>query len=103
MQSRSYHRVGNYDCWFGYEDPDTNCLRIEWFGEGRRIFEVKLKPESLLKWSDSGLSKIAAKTRKGFLAISRSSEGLVRINIKRWFIPVFRVSGEESGFKVRTC
>jgi hypothetical protein len=49
VQSRSYHRVGNYDCWFGYEDPDTNCLRIEWFGEGRRILEVKLKPDSLSK------------------------------------------------------
>lgn len=102
MHNGSYHRVGKYDLWFGYQGKDKNNLRIEWPGEGLRVLNLKFRPETIVKPGRGAETKITAKTDKGTIAISRTSSGITSILVKRWLIPTFWASGEESGHKAES-
>lgn len=99
MKFGSYHRIGKYDLWYGYQGSDTNSLRIEWPGDGMKVLNAKLVEGSIVKTDEDNCLRIFAKTTRGTVSISRSSIGRISIQIKWWFIPIFWASGKESGYK----
>lgn len=64
-----------------------------------KIFKAKLLDESIVKVDEENNLKIFAKTKNGSLSIIRSDTGILTIQIKWWFIPVFWGRGKESGYK----
>ncbi len=99
MKSGSYHRIGKYDLWYGYQGADKNHLRIEWVGEGVKIFKAKLIAGSIIKVDEDNHLKVFAKTKNGSISITRTDTGFLTIQIKWWFILIFWGRGKESGYK----
>ena len=98
MKSGSYHRIGKYDLWYGYQGSDTNCLRIEWLGEGMKVLNAKLLEGTIVKTVEDNNLRIFAKTTRGSISISRLNTGSISIQVKWWFMPIFWGSGKESGY-----
>ena len=99
MNSGSYHRIGKFDIWYGYEGSDKNNLRIEWPGDGLNVYKAKLIEGTFVKSENSNYIELVARSNKGKFSLKSDASNFVSLKFSRWFIFTFWARGSESGYK----